>query len=89
MSSNLLEQKNLGFTTVNWLQAVGISNFEQLAEVGAVAAYARIRQRGIKVSKVALYALYGALNDCHWSDLSDELKQSLLEQVEMIELDCA
>jgi len=82
MQSDLLELKNLGSTSINWLRIVGISSLDQLKTVGPVEAYTRIKQREIKVSKVLLYALYGALNDLHWSELSDEQKQDLLDQAE-------
>ena len=89
MKSDLLELKNLGFTTVNWLHMIGINKLEQLAEMGAVEAYILIRQRDIKVSKVALYALHGALTDSHWSELDEATKQQLLQQVERRELEIA
>ena len=82
MQSDLLALKNLGNTSVNWLRTVGIHTREELAQIGPVAAYNRIRERGIKVSKVLLYALQGALLDLHWNELDPSLKQQLVEQSE-------
>jgi DNA transformation protein len=79
--SELLELKNLGMASVNILQAIGIQTYEDLAEMGSVGAYCRIKNRGIHVSKVMLYALEGALTDVHWNDLSPELKNRLVAQV--------
>lgn len=84
--SELLELKNLGMATVNILQAIGISTYEDLAEMGAVKAYCKIKHRGIHVSKVMLYALQGALMNVHWNDLAPELKSQLVEEVEQTEL---
>jgi DNA transformation protein len=82
MQSDLLALKNLGNTSVNWLRAVGIHSRDELASIGPVGAYNRIRERGIKVSKVLLYALQGALLDVHWNELDPALKQRLVEEAE-------
>lgn len=81
MATDLIELKNLGKTSVQWLNAVGIRTLEQLHEVGSVAAYCKVRDRGFKVSKVLLYALEGALNGTHWNDLDSDYKARLLEAV--------
>ena len=74
--------KNLGKTSVQWLNAVGIQSPEQLKAVGAVQAYRKVKVRGFRVSKVLLYALEGALLDIHWSELDDEHKNRLLAEAE-------
>ncbi|MTI13617.1 TfoX/Sxy family protein [Sansalvadorimonas verongulae] len=78
----LIEMKNLGKTSVQWLNAVGIHSPEQLKQAGAAAAYRKVKARGFRVSKVLLYALEGALLDTHWSELSQEHKDRLLKDVE-------
>lgn len=83
--SELLELKNLGMASVNILQAIGVNTYEDLAEMGPVNAYCKIKNRGIHVSKVMLYALQGALMDIHWNDLPVELKAQLVEQVDLAE----
>ncbi len=81
----LLNLKNLGMASVNILRAVGINSREDLASVGAVEIYCRIKNRGIQVSKVMLYALQGALMDVHWNDLTAKQKAQLVEQAEQAE----
>lgn len=81
-SVDLIGLKNLGMASVNILHAVGIHNYNELSNVGAVEAYCRIKSRGIHVSKVMLYALQGALMDVHWNDLTPELKAQLVEEAE-------
>lgn len=83
--SELLGLKNLGMASVNILQAIGINTYEDLAETGPVNAYCKIRDRGIHVSKVMLYALQGALMDVHWNDLPPELKAQLVQEVDLSE----
>lgn len=86
MESDLLALKNLGVTSVNWLHAIGIHNQSELERIGAIQAYNRIRERGIKVSKVLLYALEAALRDIHWSELDPNEKRQL---VALAERNCA
>ncbi len=80
MQSDLQELKNLGNTSINWLHAIGVNNSKELRELGAVEAYIRIKQRGIRVSKVLLYALQGALDNTHWNDLDGSVKLKLVDQ---------
>lgn len=81
MQSDLLAMKNLGNTSINWLRAIGVNSYDELKAVGPVDAYIKIKERGIRVSKVLLYALQGALLDVHWNELTPTMKQALLEQV--------
>ena len=82
MQSELLELKNLGNTSINWLRCIGVNTREDLHNKGAVESYLEIKQRGIRVSKVLLYALHGAMQDMHWNELDDVTKQQLLEEAE-------
>ena len=82
MQSDLLELKNLGNTSIHWLRAIGVNTLDDLKQKGAVAAYVEIKQRGIRVSKVLLYALHGALTDTSWNDLDPETKQQLVDEAE-------
>ena len=77
---NLLKLKNIGRTSALWLSTVGIHDAEQLQEIGPVEAFKRIDDRGIRTSKVLLYALQGALLDQHWNDIDIELKQKLCQE---------
>ena len=82
MKSNLHDLKNLGNTSVNWLQAVGIHSYEDLHQIGAVEAYIKIKKRGFRVSKVLLYAIQGALLNVHWNDLEPGMKIDLVHEAE-------
>ncbi len=79
---DLIDMKNLGKTSVQWLRAVGIHSPEQLRALGAAEAYRKVKTRGFRISKVLLYALEGALQDVHWNELDSERKASLLRQAE-------
>lgn len=84
MQSDLIELKNLGNTSINWLHAIGVNNLEDLQKKGAVSAYHEIKQRGIRVSKVLLYALHGAMINTHWNDIDSQVKQQLVEKAEAL-----
>lgn len=84
MQSNLIELKNLGNTSINWLHAIGINSLEDLQKKGAVNAYNEIKQRGIRVSKVLLYALHGAMTNTHWNDIDSQIKQQLVETADAL-----
>jgi DNA transformation protein len=82
MPSDLMELKNLGNTSINWLRSIGVQNQHDLEKMGAVNAYNEIKLRGIRVSKVLLYALHGAMTDTHWNDLDNDTKKRLLDQAD-------
>lgn len=82
MQNDLMALKNLGNTSVNWLLTIGIHNRDDLARIGAVEAYNRIRRRDIKVSKVFLYSLHCALLGLHWTELDDNEKRRLFDEAE-------
>ena len=82
MHSDLLELKNLGKTSVMWLNAIGVHKREQLIERGPVETYCAVKARGFKANRVLLYALQAALMDVHWKDLDPSLKSNLLAEAE-------
>jgi DNA transformation protein len=81
MNSELLQLKNIGKTSAYWLHIVGVNSYEDLKTLGATAAYLKIQQRGIKTSKVLLYALHGALMNVHWNSLEPSLKENILQEL--------
>ena len=80
--SDLSTLKNLGTASVNILNAVGIKSRQDLQRMGSVNAFLKIKARGIRVSKVMLYALEGALLDTHWKELDPDHKVHLLAEME-------
>ena len=81
----LIELKNLGASTVNILNSIGIRTQQELQAIGSVQAYRRIRQRGVHVSRALLYALEGALLDKPWQSLDPALKVQLVQMAERID----
>jgi DNA transformation protein and related proteins len=77
MHDELLELKNLGKTSAQWLHASGIHSASDLRRLGAVDAYRAVKARGFRASKVLLYAIEGALLDVNWNELPANHKAEL------------
>lgn len=71
----LSELQNLGPTTEERLNAVGVASAEELDSVGAIEAYRRLKERYPRETSLnALYAMVGALLDVRWTELPDEVR---------------
>ncbi len=84
MNDELLQLKNLGKTSSQWLHAVGIHSESDLRRMGSVDAYRAVKARGFRASKVLLYAIEGALLDIHWNELPPQHKAVLNNQLQNI-----
>ena len=73
-----IKLRNIGPKSAAWLRQVGLRSFEDLQRVGSVEAFAKIKRAGFKPSLNLLYALEGALLDCHWQQLPAERRNELL-----------
>jgi hypothetical protein len=73
---------NLGPVMENRLAEVDITTAEQLARVGVVEAYQRLKFAfGAAITLNALYAMDAALDGLDWRDLSEDRKRELREAV--------
>ncbi|MGA8277601.1 MAG: TfoX/Sxy family DNA transformation protein [Rhodanobacteraceae bacterium] len=79
--------RNVGPKSAAWLRQVGVRTYEDLVEVGALDTFLKVKRAGFRPSLNLLYALAGALADCHWTDLSDQDKQTLLDELAAAESD--
>lgn len=71
---------NIGPKTQAQLRQIGIRSHADLARVGVVEAFVRLKRAGFKPSLNALYALEGALSNRHWTSLSAEEKHALVSE---------
>lgn len=74
--------RNIGPKSAAWLRQVGLRTQEDLAAVGALEAYMRVKRAGFKPSLNLLYALEGALLDCHWQEVPEARRAELVQQAE-------
>lgn len=73
---------NLGPRSQDMLVAAHIRSVTQLRKLGAVAAYARVKQINAKASLNLLWALEGALSNLPWQVVAREHRTSLLLALE-------
>jgi DNA transformation protein len=78
--------RNVGPKSAAWLRQVGVRTQEDLVRLGAVEAFMKVKRAGFRPSLNLLYALEGALADCHWADLPEERKNALLLAAEAAEV---
>ena len=77
--------RNVGPKSAAWLRQVGVRETEDLARVGPVEAFLKVKRAGFRPSLNLLYSMAGALADCHWAELPEERKQELLAALEAAE----
>jgi len=77
--------RNVGPKSAAWLRQIGVRTTEDLSRVGPVDAFLKVKRAGFRPSLNLLYAMAGALADCHWADLPEERKQELLAALEAAE----
>lgn len=78
MSNRDVKIRNVGPKSAAWLRQVGVRTAEDLARVGPVEVFLKVKRAGFRPSLNLLYAMAGAIDDCHWTDLSDERKSALM-----------
>ncbi len=74
---------NIGPKSSAWLRQIGIRTREQLVDAGAIGAFIKIKRAGFRPGLNLLYALEGAINDCHWRDLSEGRREALVLEAEV------
>lgn len=74
--------RNIGPKSAAWLRQVGLRSMEDVAAIGAVDAYMKVRRAGFKPSLNLLYSLEGALVDCHWQEVPEARRNELVQAAE-------
>lgn len=75
--------KNLGPKSSEWLASVGIHTLDDVATLGVVETYKRVKAAyPEKVSLNMLYGLQAALLDISWNELPPDIKAELKRQVD-------
>ena len=75
--------KNMGPKSREWLASVGVHSLDDVARVGVVETYQRVKAAyPEKVSLNLLYGIQAALLDLPWNELPLDIKQELKRQVD-------
>ena len=81
----LVALKNLGPESAQWLEATGVTTRVELERLGPVRAFLLVKRHGFNPSLNLLYALAGALRDCHWAALPEDERTGLLLELDALE----
>lgn len=75
--------KDIGPKSSEWLASVGIHSLDDVAQLGVVEAYKRVKAAyPEKVTLNMLWGLQAALLDLPWNELPQDIKEELMKQVE-------
>ncbi|HEX2991843.1 MAG TPA: TfoX/Sxy family protein [Anaerolineales bacterium] len=75
--------KNMGPKSSEWLASVGVHSLDDVAKLGVVETYRRVKAAyPEKVSLNLLYGLQAALLDLPWNELPPDIKEQLKRQVD-------
>jgi DNA transformation protein and related proteins len=75
--------KNMGPKSSEWLAAVGIHTLDDVAKLGVVETYKRVKAAyPEKVTLNMLWGLQAALLDLPWNELPPYIKETLRKQAE-------
>ncbi|MBN8481558.1 MAG: TfoX/Sxy family protein [Xanthomonadales bacterium] len=77
--------RNVGPKSAAWLRQVGVRTHEDLVRVGVVEAFLKVKRAGFRPSLNLLYAMAGAIDDCHWTDLPEDRRAALVADLEAAE----
>ena len=76
------KMRNIGPKSAAWLRQVGLRSLEEITAIGTVEAFMKVRRAGFKPSLNLLYALEGAILDCHWQEIPDARRSALVADAE-------
>lgn len=79
--------RNVGPKSAAWLRQVGVRSAEDLFRIGPVDVFLKVKRAGFRPSLNLLYSLAGAIDDCHWTDLTAERKEGLISDLADAESD--
>lgn len=78
MSTPQVRLRNIGPKSAAWLRQVGLRTRDDLAAAGTLDAFMRVKRAGFKPGLNLLYAIEGALNDCHWQEVPEARRVELV-----------
>ena len=76
--------RNIGPKSAAWLRQVGLRTQDDIAAVGTVEAFMRVKRAGFKPTLNLLYAIEGALLECHWQEVPEARRQQLVAEAEAV-----
>ncbi len=72
---------NLSAITASWLDAEGILTFADLRETDILELWTKLHVRHRQVTRLMYYALWGAVNNCHWNEIPEQEKKLVQSRI--------
>lgn len=82
MTADAPKLRNVGPKSAAQLRQVGVRTLAELRAAGSLDTWMKLKRAGFRPSLNVLYALEGALLDCHWRELPDGRRAALVAQAE-------
>lgn len=73
--------KNLGPVSIQWLNSIDVYTKEDIEKLGPIVIYHMLKASGYNVNILMVYALQGAIMDCHWNEIPKEIKEELQKEL--------
>lgn len=72
---------NMNAISTEWLASVGVNTYEDLASRDIFEVWIDVKDKHPKADKTLYYALWGALNNKHWSEIPQAEKDALSHKI--------
>jgi DNA transformation protein and related proteins len=69
---------NLSDLTASWLNNIGIYTYSDLSSRDILDVWHILKVEHHQVSKLMYYALWGAVNNCHWNKIPESEKAKII-----------
>ncbi|OGU35530.1 MAG: hypothetical protein A2068_11630 [Ignavibacteria bacterium GWB2_35_6b] len=73
--------KNLGPVSTIWLNSIDVHTIDDIKKLGPIVIYHMLKAHGYNVNILMVYALQGAIMDCHWNEIPDKLKKEFQKEI--------
>jgi len=76
--------RNIGPVSGQWLKDIGIETVEDIQKQGIANIYVQLKLEGKNVNRAMMWALWGAVNDTHWTQTPEAEKDRRTAEAENI-----
>ena len=73
--------RNLGPLSIKWLNSIDVYTKEDIEELGPIVIYNILKAHGYNVNILMVYALQGAIMDCHWNEIPEKTKEEFKKEI--------
>lgn len=81
MKRKIEKIKNLGPVSTQWLNSIDVYTIRDIKKLGPIVIYNMLKANGYNVNILMVYALQGAIMDCHWNEIPKKLKEDFKKEI--------